>query len=234
MKVNRDRLEESLVHLRELAPSRIETNEIVQEVVSAAHRLFGLSGSALMVVDAGRALRSVASTDSHGELLERTQLEVGEGPCIECFVYDRPVPTTDLHSDERYPRLAKLLAGKDIHGLLGVPVRLGDGPVGSLNVYVTEPHDWTGEEVTALEDYSRILSALLSAALAAERNDALAQQLQYALDYRIVIERGVGYLMARDGTDAVAAFNLLRNAARKSRRRVGDIASDLLAGHSIP
>ncbi len=234
MKLNRERLEDSLVHLRELAPARVETHEIVQEVVDTAHRLFGLSGAALMVVDASQALRTVAATDSRGELLERAQLEVGEGPCIECFVYDRPVPTTDLHDDKRYPRLARMLEGEDIHGLLGVPVRLGDGPVGSLNVYVTQAHNWTEEDVTALEDYSRILRALLSASLAAERNDALAQQLQYALDYRIVIERGIGYLMARDGTDAVTAFNLLRNSARKSRRRVGDLAADLLAGRPLP
>ena len=38
-----------------------------------------------------------------------------------------------------------------------------------------------------------------AAAVAAQNAGELAAQLQYALDYRVIIERGVGYLMARDG-----------------------------------
>ena len=42
-----------------------------------------------------------------------------------------------------------------------------------------------------------------------------------ALDYRAPIERGVGYLMARDGLDQAPAFQRLRTAARSNRRRIG-------------
>ena len=62
----------------------------------------------------------------------------------------------------------------------------------------------------------------------------LAGQLQYALDYRVVIERGVGFLMGRDRIDAVTAFNRLRRAARASQRRIGDVASDLLDTGRLP
>jgi AmiR/NasT family two-component response regulator len=55
-------------------------------------------------------------------------------------------------------------------------------------------------------------------------------QLQGALDRRVVIERAVGLLMARLDTDAVGAFGSLRRAARDSRRRVADVAEDVLAG----
>ena len=53
----------------------------------------------------------------------------------------------------------------------------------------------------------------------------MAKQLQYALDYRVVIERAVGYLMAKESIDAVAAFNALRDVgaqpAYEDRRRRG-------------
>ncbi len=61
-----------------------------------------------------------------------------------------------------------------------------------------------------------------------QEHSAVADQLQYALNYRVVIERAVGYLMGARGLDAVAAFDLLRRQARDSRRRVADVATDLL------
>ncbi|HEV2931156.1 MAG TPA: ANTAR domain-containing protein, partial [Propionibacteriaceae bacterium] len=59
-------------------------------------------------------------------------------------------------------------------------------------------------------------------------------QLQYTLDYRVLIERGVGYLLARDDVDAVVAFNRLRRAARSTQTRSGDIATNLLETGQLP
>jgi hypothetical protein len=62
----------------------------------------------------------------------------------------------------------------------------------------------------------------------------VAGQLQYALDYRVVIERAVGYLMGTHGLDAVTAFDVLRKRARDSRRRVADVATEMLGGSTAP
>jgi AmiR/NasT family two-component response regulator len=62
----------------------------------------------------------------------------------------------------------------------------------------------------------------------------VADQLQYALDYRVVIERAVGYLMGTHRLDAVTAFDLLRRRARDSRRRVADVATEVLDGATVP
>jgi hypothetical protein len=62
----------------------------------------------------------------------------------------------------------------------------------------------------------------------------VAGQLQYALDYRVVIERAVGYLMGAHRLDAVTAFDVLRRRARDSRRRIADVATDVLGGTTGP
>ena len=41
--------------------------------------------------------------------------------------------------------------------------------------------------------------------------------------------RAVGVRMGREGIDAVAAFNKLRDVARSSERKVADVAAQLLA-----
>ena len=49
------------------------------------------------------------------------------------------------------------------------------------------------------------------------------------MDYRVAIERAVGYLMGSQGLDAVTAFNVLRKRARDSQRRVAEVAAEMLA-----
>lgn len=218
-----------MAHHSQLGKADVQVEDILEEVVGGVHGLFGLSGAGFLMVDEQNALRSAVASDHAGETLETTQRDTGEGPCVDTFVTDTTVTTTDLANDPRYRHVGPLLAENGIHAVLGVPIRVGGGPIGSLNVYVNEPHEWSDDEVSALETYGSLLSGLLSAALAAEQRGQLAEQLQYALDYRIVIERAVGYLMARHNDNAVDAFNRLRRSARDRQRRVADLAADVLA-----
>ena len=50
----------------------------------------------------------------------------------------------------------------------------------------------------------------------------------------MVIERAVGYLMGAHKLDAVTAFDVLRKRARDSRRRIAEVATELLGGTTGP
>jgi GAF domain-containing protein len=206
----------------------------LNQVAQACVELFSVTGSGIMLADEQNAQRYVASTDGPGRVLEHLEAELGEGPCTDAFVYGGLMVTSDLTADGRWPTLAKSVAPLAIHAVLGVPVRLGAITVGTLDIYRDHAHHWTEAEETALLRYSELVSSTLMAALAAHEAGELVAQLQYALDYRVVIERGVGYVMARDGVDAVTAFNRLRRAARSSQRKIGDVAEVLLATGRLP
>ncbi len=59
------------------------------------------------------------------------------------------------------------------------------------------------------------------------------QQLESALERRGTIERAKGILMERHGVDERAAFELLRQQARKSGRRVVELANAVSDGHAL-
>jgi len=80
----------------------------------------------------------------------------------------------------------------------------------------------------------RVVASLLAAAVAAHVKGRLAAQLQTALDRRMLIEQAKGILMAKEGIDAAVAFECLRTAARSTRRRVVDVAHDLIPGRPPP
>jgi GAF domain-containing protein len=181
-----------------------------------------------MIADEQNSLHYVASSDGPSHVLEQVQSETGQGPCVQAFVVNNVVTTEDLGSDPRWPLIGDTLVEHGVTAVLGCPLRLGGVPVGTIDVYRDKPYRWDDSERAALARYSDVVEATIGAAMAAQRAGELADQLQYALDYRVVIERAVGYLMAQRGLDSVAAFNLLRRAARDHRRKVAEVATDLL------
>lgn len=204
-------------------------------VVEACVQLFDVTGSGIMLADDTGGLRYVVAVDEVSQILERAEIEHGEGPCVEAYVRDEIVITSDVRNDPRWPRLARLFDdGIPLGAVLGVPLHLSGATVGSLDIYVDRPRVWDEAEQRAIARYGDVADAMLAAALAAEHAGQLASQLNYALEYRAPIERGVGYLMARDRVDHATAFNLLRSAARSSRRKIGQVAEELLETGRLP
>jgi GAF domain-containing protein len=119
-----------------------------------------------------------------------------------------------------------LAAGHGVRAVLGVPIDLRDGPMGTLNVYAAHPRGWDDSEVAAIQAYTRVVASLLRSAVQAHVSDRAATQLQQALDSRSLIEQAKGVLMERRGLDQQAAFELLRSRARSTRRRLHDVARE--------
>jgi response regulator NasT len=66
-----------------------------------------------------------------------------------------------------------------------------------------------------------------------QRLQEKVEQLQTALERRAVIERAKGILMERHRVDERGAFELLRDHARSSSRRVVDVSQAVLDGHAL-
>jgi hypothetical protein len=119
-------------------------------------------------------------------------------------------------------------------GDLNVPVQAGGGPVGSLDVYVTAPRRWEDSEVAALHAYAGLVASLLVAAVTARVTGRLADQLQAAVEHRLLIEQAVEILVDREGLDAQAALAWLGAAARSSECPLIQVARDVVGGAPLP
>lgn len=224
--------------LRRLATSGQGHDSVVaalEQVLDACVELFDVGGAGILVADEQDVLRYIAASDGPGRLLEQTEAEAGQGPCTEAFVSGGVVTTRDVTvEDERWPVLARAMAEQPVRAVLGTPVRIGGVPVGTLDVYRESAHDWDESEVAALARYAEVIATTMTAAVQAHTAGELARQLQYALDYRVVIERAVGFLMATHDIDPVAAFNTLRTSARSRRTKIGEIAEHVLTNGALP
>src|SRR5215211_9331405 len=230
MPINPDVLAKSVARLEGVDPVDTGLDAALEQAVAETDDVFEVDGAGLLLLDEGGVLRYTAASDEPGRMLEMLQEQFGEGPCIDAFLDDAPVLADDLGADPRWPSVGPLAAGHGVRAVLGVPIDLRDGPMGTLNVYAAHPRGWDDSEVAAIQAYTRVVASLLRSAVQAHVSGRAATQLQRALDSRSLIEQAKGVLMERRGLDQQAAFELLRSRARSTRRRLHDVARQVVGG----
>ena len=230
MPIDPDALANSVARLEGVDPVDTGLDAALVLAVAETDALFDVDGAGLMLVDGDGVLRATVASDEPGGMLEALQEQFHEGPCVDAFLDDAPVLAPDLANDPRWPSVGPLAAAHGVHAVLGVPIDLREGPVGTLNVYAAKPHRWDDGHVAAIQAYSRVIASLLRSAVQAHVSGRAATQLQYALDHRSLIEQAKGVLMERRGLDQQAAFELLRSRARSTRRRLQDVARETVGG----
>jgi transcriptional regulator with GAF, ATPase, and Fis domain len=226
-------LEAAIDRLGAATADNIALEDALELVVQSSHELFNLAGCGVMIFDDLHVLRYVAASDQRTGVLEKAQEQTAEGPCVDAAVYGIIVESSEVVSDSRWPELASRLQGQGVSGVLGVPLRITDATVGSLNVYAEGRHVWDNSERAAIQAFEGFVERLLHTAIVAHKRGAVVDQLQYALANRVVIERAIGMIMGRDGIDAPAAFERLRSAARRRRSRTADVADRYLTGETL-
>ena len=85
--------------------------------------------------------------------------------------------------------LCLAIADLEPRSALSVPIDLGDGPVGTLDLYATTPRGWDHTDVCALQAYAGVVAGLFGAAATAHIDGWLADQLQVALASRVPIKQ---------------------------------------------
>ena len=199
MSIDRDALAKSVARLEGVDPVDTGLDAALELAVAETDDLLGVDGAGLMLLNADGVLRYVAASDEPGRMLEALQEQFGEGPCVDAFLKDGPVLADDLAADPRWPSVGPLAAGHGVRAVLGVPIDLRDGPMGTLNVYAAHPRGWDDSEVAAIQAYTRVIASLLRSAVQAHVSGRAATQLQRALDSRSLIEQAKGVLMERRG-----------------------------------
>jgi GAF domain-containing protein len=197
-------------------------------VVEATRTVVGVDGTGLTLAHEDGRPRWVAVSDAAMELLEQVQHDFGEGPCLAAFAEDRVVAVEDLRSERVWDRLAAVVGQLQVRGVLSMPVRLATQPVGTLDVYVTQPRPWSTGEIEALGAFAVVTAELVSTGVELAIRDVEVAQLRRALASRVWIEQAKGVLAATRGVSPDEAFQQLRNQARSSSRRLADLAQEVV------
>ena len=179
----------------------------------------------LLLSDVSGGLSHVAASSEDAQLLELLQLQHSEGPCVECLATGRPLTVDDLAATvDRWPNFSPVALAAGITNIHAFPLRLRDEVIGALNVFGR-----AGERLEA--DDSRLVQSLADLATIAivqeraiTRAETLTEQLQFALNSRVVIEQAKGAVARGLGVGVEHAFEILRSNARRNRMKLTELA----------
>ena len=174
-------LARSITALTDRDPER-DLASTLEQAVLAVKQLFMVDAAGIMLADNDGTLRSASASDQRAQTLEDSQERFAAGPSAQAFTTGRPVVMRDATLEPRWGEVAHAFAEVRIRSGLSVPLRLGAGPIGTLDVYAAAPGGWDETEVSALQAYAGVVATLLGAAARATVKSRLAEQLQAALD----------------------------------------------------
>src|SRR6266704_4414534 len=190
-----------------------------------------VSAAGLLLADPRGELRVVAASSEAARLLELFQLQNDQGPCLDCFRTGRPVAAADLAAAApRWPRFAPAARRAGFAAVQALPMRLREQVIGALNLFRADPGAFAPASVRVGQALADVATIGLLHERGMRHSDILNEQLQTALNSRVLIEQAKGKLAERLGVDMDQAFALLRDRARAGNRRLSDLARAFIDG----
>ena len=185
----------------------------------------------LMLADEDGSLQYMAASTESARHLELFQLQHDEGPCLECYRTGRPVAIADLREHEtRWPAFTQRAFEAGVGSVHAFPMRLRDRVIGALNVFDENPLPLRREDARIVQALADVATIAIIQERAISRAETVTEQLQGALNSRIVIEQAKGMIAQRNGLDVDTAFERLRAHARRRQERLADVARAVVAG----
>jgi GAF domain-containing protein len=220
---------QALRELEDLRYAAGNLDEALRQIVEATHRLFAVDGAGLMLIDPDQLLRTVAVSDRRIGDLEELQIHHGEGPGVDAFEAKTLIDTEDLAAEGRWPKFCPAAVERGLRAVLASPIPYNQQAIGVVVVFSAKVHPWSPEGELALVAFTDLAALTIANTMQSEERGELASQLQRALDARVVIEQAKGALVAREGVSEREAFERLRRQARAERRRVVEVAAEIMA-----
>ncbi|MDJ0350255.1 GAF and ANTAR domain-containing protein [Cryobacterium sp. PH29-G1] len=215
-----------------LADSLRATHDVVDTMdilVQASTRFTSATDAGILLADPAGVLHVVASSNERTSEVEEAQLGYGQGPCLECFTTGLPVEVPDLATEAtRWPQFVRLAEARGFQAAHASPLRLRDQVFGAMNLFNEQPGPLGDRDLALAAALTQVATISLVQQQTIHHQATVNDQLQRALDSRVLIEQAKGALAQRHGISVDAAFALLRSHARKNSSRLRDTAEAIV------
>ncbi|MFI5802110.1 GAF and ANTAR domain-containing protein [Streptomyces sp. NPDC051561] len=218
------------VHLAELMLTETDVREFLREFCTRSVGLLDTVAVGAMLADENGVLRVAAASDERSALLELLAAQRQEGPCVDGYRSGEPEYDIDLRAAaDRWPVFCSRALKQGIDRTSVLPLRRQEERLGTWQVY---GHDKLPErqELELAQRLADITVLSLSHSKDLWHLSRSADELRSALTSRVAIEQAKGMLAAQWGVHPDVAFQPLRAYARSHRRRLREVALDIVEG----
>jgi GAF domain-containing protein len=228
-----EQLAETFVSLADTLVADYDVVELLHTLVERTAKILGAADAGILLPADDGNLEVIASTSERSHLIGLLQLASGEGPCVDAYATGRVISVDDIAATStRWPIFAKQAANLGYRSMYALPMRLRDRTIGSLNLF-SEGHGPTDpQDAAAAQALADVATIGILHERALREADVARDQLQHALNSRVLIEQAKGVIAHTDGVDMEEAFRRLRSQARNSGQMLSIVARGVVESAS--
>lgn len=204
--------------------------DLLHTLVDVCADVLDVDAAGLVLADDDGDLQLLASTSERADLVEIMQLAAGSGPCVDCFRTGVVVDIADIaESGERWPEFKEAALGQGFRAVHATPMRLRGQVLGAMNLFRTKPGNLNPADAGVAQALADVATIGILQERSIRETSIVAEQLQRALESRVVIEQAKGVLAALDGIGMDEAFTRLRSYARDHNLTLRAVAEGVTA-----
>ena len=239
-------LAQTLVQLSATLAGNADAMDFLDALVSGATGLLAAEVAGVVLADGKGELRVVAASDEQGDPDHRTGpgkqgglqsllgLQTREGPGFDAHRSEEIVSADLTASVPRWPVFAPAALALGYRSVCALPLKARETTLGALTLLRTSEVPLDANQVLLGEALAGVATIGLLQQRAVRQAELLAEQLQQALDSRVLLEQAKGVLAERLDVPITEAFSVLRRAARNSNTRLSDYARLVIEGPRGP
>ncbi|MGH3094437.1 MAG: GAF and ANTAR domain-containing protein [Streptosporangiales bacterium] len=229
------RLVQAFVDMADTLVDDYDVADLLHQLAEHCVELLDAAAAGLMLADQRGSLQVLAYSTERTRLLELFQLQADEGPCLDCYRTGEPILVGDLSTTTaRWPSFAPEAMREEFASVHAVPLRLRSEVIGALNLFGRETGSMTEQDLRVARALADTATIGILQERTIHRGDLLTEQLQSALNNRVMIEQAKGVLAHAGALEMDQAFEELRSYRRRHSARLSDIAHQLATGALHP
>jgi GAF domain-containing protein len=220
----------TFVRLADTLVAGYDVVDLLQSLVDTCAELLDAAAAGILLAAEHDGLDLVASTSESSRLVDTLQVSSGFGPSIVSFRTGKQLAVADIR--EAPSEWSEFRDRALTEGFLSVhtfPLRLRDSVIGCLTLFGNQPGKLSDEDTSVAQGLADVATIGILHERALRESAIATEQLQYALESRVIIEQAKGVLAQQRGVDMDEAFRILRSHARSNGINLRDVATRVIS-----
>jgi len=219
------RVSEAFVKLTDALVGRFDVLDLLHTLAQECVDLLDATAAGLLLADPNGNLQVLASTSEASQLVEILQSQAGVGPCVDSYKTGAVVTLADIKAQgDRYPDFQAAALSQGFQSVHAIPMRVRPRTIGALNLFRNDKGEITAEDAAIGQALADVATISILQERTFRENTMVNEQLQRALNSRILIEQAKGVIAQRSNVDMDEAFRRLRAHARENNEAMHDTA----------
>jgi len=225
------RVWQAFVQLADTLTADFDVIDFLQTLAQHCVDLLGVSACGILLADHTGRLNLVAASTEQARLLELSQAQIDEGPCVDSYRTRAPVSCPDLAAaGDRWSAFTAAALAAGFAAVHALPMRLRGQALGALGLYSAQPARLSGQAAGLGQALADVATIGILHERALRHQEVVTEQLQKALHSRITIEQAKGMVAERLHVTIEEAFTLIRAYARDHNLKLAGTARAITEG----